>query len=103
MLFAFLGVMTLILLAWSLRRMVRPDPVQTAWRTFCRKLARRGIERAPHEGPRDYATRAARAVPTARTPILRIGALYIALRYGADADNAAVTRLRRLVRELKVT
>jgi hypothetical protein len=102
-LFAFLGVMTLVLLAWSLRRVVRPDPVQKAWRAFCRKLARRGVERAPHEGPRDYATRAARALPRVRTPILRIGALYIGLRYGADPSDAAVTRLRRLVRELKVT
>ena len=102
-LFAFLGVMTLILLAWSLRRVVRPDPVQKAWRTFCRKLARRGVERAPHEGPRDYTTRAARSIPAARTPILRIGALYIGVRYGAQPSDDAITRLRRLVRELKLT
>jgi transglutaminase-like putative cysteine protease len=102
-LFAFLGVMTLILLAWSLRRVARPDPVQKAWRTFCRKLARRGVERAPHEGPRDYTTRAARSIPAARTPILRIGALYIGVRYGAQPSDDAITRLRRLVRELKLT
>jgi protein-glutamine gamma-glutamyltransferase len=98
-LFAFLGAMTLVLLAWSLRRLARPDPVQKAWRAFCRKLASRGIERSPHEGPRDYAARAARALPAARRTILRIGALYIALRYGAQASAAGVARLRRLVRE----
>jgi transglutaminase-like putative cysteine protease len=98
-LFAFLGAMTLVLLVWSLKRLARPDPVQKAWRAFCGKLAARGIERSPHEGPRDYATRAARALPGARRSILRIGALYIALRYGAHASAAAVTRLRRLVRE----
>jgi hypothetical protein len=98
-LFAFLGAMTLVLLAWSLKRLARPDPVQRAWRAFCRKLASRGIERSPHEGPRDYATRAARALPAARRAILRIGALYIALRYGAQASADAVARLRRLVRE----
>jgi transglutaminase-like putative cysteine protease len=98
-LFAFLGVMTLVLLAWSLRRLARPDPVQKAWRAFCRKLAARGVERVPSEGPRDYAARAARALPAARRPILRIGALYIALRYGAHATPPGVARLRRLVRE----
>jgi hypothetical protein len=99
MLFAFLGTMTLCLLAWSLKRLARPDPVQQAWRAFCDKLALRGVERAPSEGPRDYAARAARALPAARRSILRIGALYIGLRYGAQATQSAVTRLRKLVRE----
>ena len=99
-LFAFLGAMTLVLLAWSLKRLTRPDPVQRAWRAFCRKLAARGVERAPCEGPRDYATRAARALPAARQAILRIGALYIALRYGAHASQPGVARLRRWVRQL---
>ncbi len=102
-LFTFLGAMTLVLLAWSLRRLSRPDPVQRAWRAFCRKLARRGLERAPNEGPRDYATRAARALPAARRGILRIGALYIGLRYGRHASAAGVARLRRMVRELRLT
>ncbi len=99
-LFAFLGAMTLVLLAWSLRRLARPDPVQKAWRAFCRKLAARGVEREPTEGPRDYASRAARALPANRRNILSIGALYIALRYGAQASAAGVAQLRRLVREL---
>jgi transglutaminase-like putative cysteine protease len=98
-LFSFLGVMTLVLLAWSLKRLARPDPVQKAWRAFCRKLAARGVERAPHEGPRDYAARAATALPTARRGILRVGELYIALRYGAQASADGVQRLRRMVRE----
>jgi hypothetical protein len=92
--------MTLVLLAWSLRRLARPDPVQKAWRAFCRKLAARGIERSPSEGPRDYAARAATALPAARRGILRIGELYIALRYGAQASADGVARLRRMVREI---
>jgi protein-glutamine gamma-glutamyltransferase len=102
-LFSILGVITLFLLAWSLRRLARPDPVQKAWRAFCRKLATRGVERAPHEGPRDFATRAARAVPEARRSILRVGELYIALRYGAHAGAAHLAQLRQLVRELRLT
>jgi len=101
-LFSFLGAMTLILLAWSLRRMARPDPVQKAWRAFCQKLAKRGVERAANEGPRDYAARAARAIPAARVSILRIGALYIGLRYGAQPMANGASRLRRLVRDLRV-
>jgi transglutaminase-like putative cysteine protease len=99
-LFSFLGAMTLVLLAWSLKRLARPDPVQRAWRQFCRKLASRGVERAAHEGPRDYAARAARAIPAARTSILRIGALYIGLRYGAQPSASGAMRLRKLVRAL---
>jgi transglutaminase-like putative cysteine protease len=102
-LFVVLGLLTIALLAWSLRRLARPDPVQLAWRAFCRKLASRGLERAPHEGPRDYSTRAARALPGSRRAILRIGALYIALRYGTRAGAARIAELRRLVRELRLT
>jgi protein-glutamine gamma-glutamyltransferase len=102
-LFVMLGALIGALLLWSLRRLARPDPVQAAWRAFCAKLARHGVERAPHEGPRDYSARAARALPGVRRSILRIGALYIRLRYGADPRKARVTELKRLVRELQVT
>jgi transglutaminase-like putative cysteine protease len=99
-LFTVLGLMTLVLLAWSLGRLARPDPVQRAWRAFCRKLAKCGVERALHEGPRDYAARAARALPASRRAILRIGAQYIRLRYGAHPSRPGTQRLRRMVREL---
>jgi transglutaminase-like putative cysteine protease len=102
-LFTVLGVMTALLLLWSLRHVVRPDPVERAWRAFCAKLAARGIERSPHEGPRDYAARAARALPAARRVILHIGALYIGLRYGPHASAHRARQLRRLVRSLRLT
>ena len=102
-LFTSLGIMTILLLLWSLRRLARPDPVQRAWRAFCRKLAARGVERAPSEGPRDFAERAARAMPGARRAILRIAALYITLRYGPHATARRKRELRRLVRELRLT
>jgi hypothetical protein len=101
-LFSVLGLITIALLVWSLRRLARPDPVQGAWRAFCRKLAKRGVERAPHEGPRDYATRAASALPAARAAILSIGALYIGLRYGPAPSAEGVGRLKRLVSELSL-
>jgi len=102
-LFTILGAITMGLLAWSLKRLARPDPVQKAWRAFCRKLATRGVERSLHEGPRDYAMRAARALPAARRNILHIGVLYIGLRYGAHASGPRLERLKRLVREFHPT
>jgi len=102
-LFTALGMITAVLLLWSLRRMARPDPVQRAWRAFCAKLAARGVERSPHEGPRDYAERAARALPGARRAILHIAALYMSLRYGPHASARRAKQLRRLVRELRLT
>jgi transglutaminase-like putative cysteine protease len=97
-----MGVFTLLLFAWSLRRLARPDPVQAAWHAFCAKLGARGVARAPQEGPRDYAERAAGALPGVAEPIRRIGALYLALRYGRDAPPGEVDDLRRSVRELRV-
>jgi len=102
-LFTVIGIMTALLLLWSLRHVVRPDPVERAWRAFCAKLAARGVERSPNEGPRDYAERAARALPAARRVILHIGALYIGLRYGPHASARRARQLRRLVRSLRLT
>jgi len=99
-LFSVLGLLTLALLAWSLKHLTRPDPVQRAWTAFSRKLAEHGVARAPHEGPRDYALRAAGALPGAAWAILRIAALYMQLRYGRRTGARAVAQLRRRVREL---
>jgi hypothetical protein len=101
-LFALLGAFVAMLLLWSLSRRARPDPVQSAWLAFCRKLGAKGIARAPHEGPRDYSERAALALPSAREPILAIADLYIALRYGAAPQEGGSMELRRRVRELQL-
>jgi transglutaminase-like putative cysteine protease len=100
-LLAVLGAFVLGLFAWMLRGMVRPDPVQSAWNQFCRKLGAKGVARSPHEGPRDYSERAARSLPSAKEPIQRIAALYMGLRYGRSAAAEDVTELRRRVRDLE--
>jgi protein-glutamine gamma-glutamyltransferase len=97
-----LGVFTLLLLAWSLRRLARPDPVQRAWQAFCRKLGARGVARAPHEGPRDYAERAARRLPAAAAAIQAIAALYLGARYGRATTREQVAELERRVRALRL-
>jgi hypothetical protein len=100
-LLAVLGAFVLGLFAWMLRGMVRPDPVQSAWNQFCRKLGAKGVTRSPHEGPRDYSERAARSLPAAKEPIQRIAALYMALRYGRSAAAKDVVELRQRVRDLE--
>jgi hypothetical protein len=99
---SILGAFTLVLLVWSLRRLTRPDPVQRAWQAFCRKLGARGVARSPHEGPRDYAERAAARLPQAAASIRAIAALYIGARYGRAPERARAAELARRVRELQL-
>lgn len=95
------GILLLGFAATMLRRLhhTRRDPVQAAWLKFCDKLAKRGIPRQPHEGPRDYAARLARLrhdiAPTANA----ISALYIALRYGTLQQEEARRELKQRVAE----
>jgi transglutaminase-like putative cysteine protease len=97
-----LGAFALTLLAWSLWYRVRPDPVQSAWLSFCARLARRGVARGAHEGPRDFTDRASGQLPRAATAIRRIGELYLELRYGRAASPAAQGEFARRVRELRL-
>jgi hypothetical protein len=99
---SILGMITLALLAWSLRRLARPDRVQRAWQAFVRKLRARGVARAPHEGPRDFAQRAALRLPGASAAILAIASLYINARYGRGTAPAQVAELEQRVRALKL-
>jgi transglutaminase-like putative cysteine protease len=99
---SILGAFTLVLLAWSLRRLQHADPAQQAWLAFCRKLGARGVARVPHEGPRDFAERAARRWPNTAAAIHDIAALYIGERYGRAPARARVTELKRRVRELRL-
>ncbi|MGH8673667.1 MAG: DUF4129 domain-containing transglutaminase family protein, partial [Burkholderiales bacterium] len=94
-------VFAAVLLAWSLQRLARPDPVQVAWLRFCAKLRARGLARGSHEGPRDFAERAARGVPSSESAIRQIGELYIALRYGRASAAGELAELKRLVRAFK--
>jgi transglutaminase-like putative cysteine protease len=75
------------------------DPVQAAYRKFCARLARRGIARSPHEGPADFALRAARLRPELAPRIERITQLYTRLRYGRDSGEAR--ELRQAVRRFR--
>ena len=103
LLISALGVIVAILLGWSLKRLVRPDPVQQSWLAFCRKLAAAGLPRAEHEGPRDFSGRAAQRFPALAAAIMLLTERYVTLRYGPARAEAEVSAFRRAVREFRAT
>ena len=81
------GLLLLALLGLMLYHRPRLDPAERAWRTVCRRLARRGLARNDWEGPRDFAARVAQAFPQAANEFGRISRLYANLRYGTIPIN----------------
>jgi transglutaminase-like putative cysteine protease len=80
-----------------LRRWRRRDPLARTYEAFCRKLARQGLARQPHEGPLAFTERIARARPELAIQARGIGRLYALQRYGGSHNAAALRRLQRLV------
>jgi len=73
------------------------DPAAAVYRRFEGRLARRGIERAPGEAPRDFAQRVRRLRPDLGVPALAITETYLRLRYGPEPAAADLRLLRTLV------
>jgi len=95
------GVLLLGFAVWMLlRQRTSAEPVQRAWLRFCKRLARHGMVRRPHEGPRDFACRVSAARPALASQVNAITKLYIDLRYSSPAGHKAseTTRLLRMVR-----
>jgi transglutaminase-like putative cysteine protease len=94
------GIFTLILLR---RLMVRQnDPVQAAWLKVCKKLAKVGLARAPHEGPEDYAARVIAARPQLADTMHDITTRYTDLRYGGTNDEGGLRAFRDAVKAFKL-
>ena len=99
-----LGLVSLAVALWLVRVKREDDPVQRAWLRFCKRLARQGVARAPHEGALDFAQRASTALAQRHTPPERLSTLraiaerYAALRYGRKPDRVAVAAFIRLTR-----
>jgi hypothetical protein len=91
-----------LLFAWATwQRRVR-DPLQRSWQTFGARLARKGHPRAPWEGPMDYGTRLANALPRHADELRTITATYARLRYGQAHDDADIRALNRQIRKLRL-
>jgi len=100
-LFVLAGIIVAMFTGLALRQMrsrVR-DPVKIAYQKFCDKLRRRGLARAPTEGPVDYASRVERQRPELAPAVGAVTRLYVAMRYGAESGAAALLELQRRVRQ----
>lgn len=75
----------------------RPDAVTAAYRRFTGRLARRGIEPAVGEAPRDFAQRVRYLRPDVGIATLAITETYLRLRYGPAPAATDLDLLRREV------
>jgi transglutaminase-like putative cysteine protease len=76
------------------------DPMTALYDAFCRRMAQRGLERRPHEGPRAYSIRL--VAPESPLPqqtkaaLARFLEVYETVRYGAPAPDARAHELSSL-------
>lgn len=91
------------LLAWWLQRPpTSRDPLERQWHRFCRLMARRGLARAPAEGPLDYGRRLMRHFPQASGEIEALLRPYLQARYGGGlATEEAAAAMRRALHQLR--
>jgi transglutaminase-like putative cysteine protease len=103
LLFLISGVIVAIFTVLVLRQLRRraADPVKIAYARYCGKLGRKGLPRAPQEGPVDYARRVERLRPDLQPAVAAITGLYVALRYGAAIEMGALHELQQRVARFK--
>lgn len=90
---------------WLLLRRPRErrDRLGRAYAQFLARLARAGVGKAPHEGPLDFAERAAHDLPEAAENVLALGRRYAYQRYARDDPGTGeVERLCTDLRHFRV-
>jgi protein-glutamine gamma-glutamyltransferase len=94
--------------SWQIGRQPRgqpPDRLGHAYARLCRKLARRGLPRAPHHGPLTYAQFIVRYRPDLSSHVGPLLEQYASLRFGPPSDSAPTQDVRcfeRAVSQLSV-
>jgi transglutaminase-like putative cysteine protease len=86
-------VVWLLAVAWHVARTGRapaPDRLARAYVRLCRKLARAGVQRQPHQGPLDFAQVVSRRRPDLADSTRLLLARYAELRFGRDPLAARV-------------
>ena len=79
----------------------RPPPLPAVvkdYAQFCARLARLGLPRAGHEGPRDYAERVVAARADLTEAVLEITDRYVELRYEDEGDARSFRRMVKAFR-----
>jgi transglutaminase-like putative cysteine protease len=94
------GIFTLLMLRQLTRQ--ETDQAQRLYLKFCNKLAQGGVQRCVHEGPQDFALRAASIKPHRAAAIHDITSQYVALRYGKQPESRALQALHRAVVSFKL-
>jgi transglutaminase-like putative cysteine protease len=90
-------------LSWRHRQRNGIDAAALCFAKFVRRLARFDVAaRAPSEGPRAYADRAAAALPHSAAGIHAVADLYLRARYEPDADGSALAALLAAVAAFRV-
>jgi transglutaminase-like putative cysteine protease len=89
--------------AWFAARRKRQERALTLWADACRRLARAGLPRHPHEGPLAFAERAASRWPQFAIAFRAMGDSFAALRYGnATRESDRLALIATLERAVEV-
>jgi Transglutaminase-like enzymes, putative cysteine proteases len=77
------------------------DPVQTAYLTLCKKLARKTGPRHPYETATDYFNRAIKNYPNQSKRLLTLQTLYLNARYGKGGEDIFIENVKRFISTTK--
>ena len=100
---AGLATWAFAMLLWLARRapLQRPDLLGRGYRTLCAWAGRRGLARAPDEGPRGFASRLQREKPELAARAVPLLEEYAELRYGRTRDDERRERVRRWLTDVR--
>jgi transglutaminase-like putative cysteine protease len=97
-----IGGLLVCIAIWLLRpQRLQADPVLKIYRTFCRKLARRGLVRRENETAGDFARRIKQQRPELARQVDRITALYAHLRYAGNGSDKQLLQFKQNVVQFK--
>lgn len=93
------------LVTWILLHRITPyrDNVSRIYGLFCKRLARIGLVRLPHEGPVDFAARVSRKRPELADEVSLVTRHYIDIRYGRSPGRDLLRELKKEVRNFHPT
>jgi transglutaminase-like putative cysteine protease len=93
-----------LLLSWFMLKSqkIAQDKTLLAYRRFCRKMAKAGMQIKPGEGPQAFSERARNQRQDLALQISKITAIFIRLRYEQAAGAGDLQLLKQLIAELRV-